>query len=59
MAHYLWLREKCTPNCTICGRIMPYCGIDGIEIDPKEVRHCYFCGSPMDLFTYPKGEKTE
>ena len=56
MAKYLWLREKKTPNCTICGRVIPFCGPDGIEIDTKEIRHCYFCGSPMEPFIYSKGE---
>lgn len=56
MAKYLWLREKKTPNCTICGRIIPFCGPDGIKINTKEIRHCYFCGSPMEPFIYPGGE---
>ena len=56
MAKYLWLREKKTPNCTICRRIIPFCGPDGTKIDTKEIRHCYFCGSPMEPFIYPGGE---
>ena len=56
MAKYLWSREKNVPKCTICGRIIPFCGPGGIEIDTKEIRHCYFCGSSMELFIYPKVE---
>jgi hypothetical protein len=37
--------------------MIPFCGSDGTEIDTKEIRHCYFCGSPMEPFIYPKENK--
>ena len=57
MAKYLLSLDKKIPKCTICGRMIPFCGPDGTEIDTKEIRHCYFCGSPMEPFIYPKGER--
>lgn len=57
MAKYLVSHIDGVPHCTVCGRIIPECGPNAINIDLAEVRYCYFCGSPMDRFYYPEGEE--
>lgn len=56
MAKYIIHEEKQIPTCTICGRPIPKFAPKDVEIDIDEIRHCYFCGSPMERFYYPKGE---
>ena len=56
MAKYIIHEEKQIPTCTICGRPIPKFAPKDVEIDMDEIRHCYFCGSPMERFYYPKGE---
>lgn len=56
MAKYIISNKDGVPHCAICGRVMPECGPNAINIIPSEIRHCYFCGTPMEMFYYPEGE---
>lgn len=56
MAKYLVNKKDGMPHCTICGQVMPECGSNAINILPSEVQYCYYCGTSMDRFYYPKGE---
>ena len=56
MAKYIIHKEKQIPTCTICGRPIPKFAPKDVEIDMDEIKHCYFCSSPMERFYYPKGE---
>ena len=53
MAKYIISYKDGVPYCTLCGRVMPECGPNAINIDLSEIRHCYFCGASMEPFTYP------
>ena len=57
MAKYLINKEDGVPHCTVYGRVMPDCGPNAINITVSDVRYCYFCGTPMEMFYYPKGEE--
>ena len=48
MAKYIINRERGVYACALCGAVMPNYTVDGYYIDPREIRYCYRCGSPID-----------
>ena len=56
MAKYIINKDSGIPTCTICGRPLPHYCANMTEINLDDVRHCYFCGMPMERFYYPGGK---